>query len=288
MVYRKYRMNLWPVSQFTSLLGGAYNIRGAAKNSAVLLATTMMLSLPVQAFAANSCSEMFVSQASHQSGKIFAKLPRESSERFREVVAAVRRQFHATNSYAIVDLRPFLSKADSIGWAYSVPPELASQIHDGRVLYEQNGKLIIKETEPGQLEGIAKLQLWFKAVIAEAAPGLGLATGFTNVRNSSVQGDGLKFSDWHLDGGRASVTLAVYGSGTEILGPAPLKMTNGEYGMRGAAWEAYCTDCKPYVVPTGHALIFFGTESGAEASFKPTIHRTPEAQGFRTLFVIRY
>lgn len=235
------------------------------------------------------CAQVVSNEQEIESQKTFRNLPQRNSAEYLKLVQDLQRQVKKNNAYGILDLRSFISEASGLAWANSFPKNVGSQIMYNEILYSQGREIFKQAPEAWQIEGIANLQKWLKQLIEDALPTAQLSSGFTNVRKATANNLGQSFDAWHIDGGDTSVTLSVEGLGTEVLGGAPLNMSVHEYhAIRGGKWETYCPDCKPIIVPAGFAFIFFGSKSGSNGLFSPTIHRTPIKAGSRTLFVIRY
>ena len=241
------------------------------------------------AFATSSKCSVEVSKKFKKTPSRFQKtLPQIGSPEFLLLVRKVKDQLGSNRSFALLDLSQYITEIDGLSWHKSLVRESSSQIMNGEILSYFDGKLKIEEANSWQKSDIKYLQEWLQKLISTAIPEIKMANGFTNVRNFNNDGEGTSFDKWHLDGSGASVTLAVYGKGTEILGPMPKNMSiQKARSLNGNIWEQNCRGCDPYVVPRGVALIFFG-EDGVSSGYLPVIHRTPLEISSRTLFVIRY
>ncbi len=228
-----------------------------------------------------------------KSSKSFSSLPKKGSDDFQLLVESLKSQLDFTHSYAVIDLRKWLSTQVGSDWYQSLPNEMSSQISSGNILSkDRDGKIVVKPNSSEMQNGINVLTAWMRELIDGALQGqVPLASGFTNLRlASSSKNTDQKVEDWHVDGGHApSVTISLIGPGTEVLGPAPSGYTKREYqSFRAEAWENLCSGCKPFIVPPGFALVFFNAGSPELGLGQPMIHRTPKNFDERLLFVMRY
>jgi hypothetical protein len=264
-------------------------VRNVQKTAFVIFLVTICFSGFLYAAPGVSCFSIFSESAIMGAEKSFRTLPKRNSMHYLELVQNLRLQLQETNSYAILDLRTYISQLTGHLWANSFPKGVGSQISQGKILYNKGEKLVEEDPQQWQVEGIENLKIWLKELIGDAIPNISLGEGSVNVRKSTEDNQGLIFDEWHVDGGGASVTLAVDGLGTEKLGGAPMGLSVRQYHeLRGKDWEAQCPGCQAMTVPTGYAFVFFGSSSGSQRQFEPTIHRTRKKAGSRTLFVVRY
>lgn len=218
-------------------------------------------------------------------------LPSKSSKKYKQLVINTQLQLNQNKTYALIDLREFLTEVLGETWFNSLPKDISSQISNGgEILYQQNQKLVVDKPTESQIRGVENLKLWMQEFLIEV---LGnqkdINSGFFNVRLARDDNNAVKFDEWHVDGGGASVTLSLYGKGTEILGPASFESQKlSYYAQRGDVWERICKGCKPTIVPAGVALVFFGNKSGVNGLWNPLVHRTPLEAGDRLLIVLRY
>ncbi len=246
---------------------------------------------------AKACDEQFYSFESRDALK--AKLPRRGSAKYKAMAQKVASDLLKTRSYATLDLTQVFTPELVRAWQLSFPTKFASQLHREAILPSVETTNPQAESRPAyeaQLVATRELQDWLRTLIQDAIvlpPKLRLHEGFAAIRNSTAQEKSLLFGEWHPDGGGVSVTLALKGAGTEVLGGVPIAYakSGAEIHGKGDKWLSICSDCQAVSVPAGHALILLGDLSlakGEEVLFTPTIHRTPSYSGERQLFLFRY
>lgn len=284
------------------------SLTGCLVRFALLGLVVVMAGEPVRA---STCDEQFYSFQSRDSLK--PKLPRRGTPTYRAMVSQVASQLLATRSFATLDLTRVFQPALIRRWQMSFPIEFASQLHRESILPSESGHVMAQSRQAyeAQLHATRELQDWFrtflldvtKPVLAEAYGVAGgskslpqwaqVGEGFAAIRNSTAAEKSLLFGEWHPDGGGLSVTLSTKGAGTEVLGGVPISYvkSGADIHGKGEKWLSLCEGCRPFTVPTGHALILIGSSAiarGEEVVFTPTIHRTPSYTGERQLFLFRY
>lgn len=220
----------------------------------------------------------------------FDRLPSKGSAAFQAVVEGVKNQLKQNGSYALIDMRALITKEMGELWFESMPHETSSQILMGALLVQGKKWNEQPQAEEWQLKARENLSNWFKQIISEVVPkGFGRRDEVLDAfRLGTEKGNGVKFEDWHVDSQNAAVSLALEGAGTEILGPAPFLKDTSEYILQGEFWKNKCKDCRSFIVPTGVAILFFGTDSVGRQIFKPVIHRTPHVKARRVLYIGRF
>lgn len=260
---------------------------GVPRGLAWLLAAGLILS---QAQAADldpgkACLAQVSETLASHSIPDFSDLPAESSPIWNGYVQAIRSAFKETGSHALIDASPFIKPEDGDALYRSLPHAVASQIHDGKVLYRNAaGKLVNHPASSEQQKALDRLTSWVSRLVG-AALGEQLAQSpHVQVRLSTPESNPLKFEEWHVDGGNISVILPLKGTGTDILGVPPHHDKPRQYHqVRGDKWEELMGKSDFERVPHGHFWIFTGS-----SAHRPTVHRSPRVSEERLILLIRF
>lgn len=218
-------------------------------------------------------------------------LPSTASFKFQRLAEETRRQIADNGGYAILDLRHIFTPAIGQHWYDLVSHENVAQIYQGFLLQMNGDTLISQPASSFHLQEIAQIRDWFRALfVAAVGNQIVLNRGFSNMRwPLGQEHKHLHFGPWHPDGGGASVTLAVNGIGSEVLGNAPLGWPRLDYhSVENAEWIKYFAGAHVRQVPQGHALLFFGSDAASNGLFPAAVHRSPPEKSKRALLVLRY
>lgn len=216
--------------------------------------------------------------------KIFEKLslPKIDSPKFADIVYKVKSQLEQSRSFAIVDLRDMVNPA----LITALDEVMKHGPLSTRFSVSRPDKAPESEMEFGIWLFAKELDSWFQSLIKATKL---VYVEDVNIANSEMRqsrnGEGPKSDAWHIDGGRAAVTLSFKGPGTSVLGAYKNSLDLLRRGTTEELLLAGCVGCEPFTVPAGHALIFFAQQ--APEGFYPTIHATPKTNQDRILFIFR-
>ncbi len=195
---------------------------------------------------------------------------------------AAFKMLNQTKSYAIMDVKDLI---DGQLLYQSLPHDKNYHFTKGAVP-DRNSKFnqVRALKYPQALNSINLLEARIRKFIKESFnlmdDNIGLI--YSDLRLSTAEQKGFQFLDWHIDKGGFSVTVALLGPGTEIISTPALPVEQIVDHARSLP-----ADSKGIIVPTGKALIFWGSNPPEGYNYTPVIHRTPQYQGPRLLFTTR-
>jgi hypothetical protein len=219
--------------------------------------------LSFNGFAGQLCEDVFIDQSTALNQAAFKML-------------------NQTKSYAIMDVKDLI---DGQELYQSLPHDKSYHFTKGAVP-DRNSKFnqVRALKYPQALNSINLLEGRIRKFIKESFnltdDNIGLT--YSDLRLSTTDHKGFQFLDWHVDKGGFSVTVALLGPGTEIIGTPDLPVAQIVDHARSLP-----ADSKGIIVPTGKALIFWGSNPPEGFNYKPVIHRTPQYDGPRLLFTTR-
>lgn len=276
------------------------NRRLRMKFFALLLAFTFAGSHELHAVL-HKCAMSFPKESRTLAIRDFSHLPPPGSPEFQSLAKEVRLQILTNRSFAMIDLRQWITPDLGEHWYQSMLVGDSSQLIDSsnrnnvKFLYQNTGpsgrnEYFDEPARPWQTAGVANLKFWFHRLLQESlGPEFPVNEGFSNTRLLQGSESGLRFDEWHLDGTKFNVAIGFKNIGPEILGPAPkLKDPNTYASIPRETWPRHCPGCQPRSTPEGYALIFFGVQAAVDKVGYPLIHKTPSGISERLLHIIRF
>lgn len=219
----------------------------------------------------------------------FAHLPSPGSKKWKQYINDIQTAFRENGSYAILDTRELFDERISRDFFNSMQnsPGTNSQIIGNNIIVTGADQSIVKSFEitPEQQNALKAINKWMSSLLKEAFNNQVPLNEkpIINLRSMSKGAGGVKFEKWHLDGGDKSVIVVLEGTGTELLGTAPL-------GSRhDADFESILGKTNVKRVPRGYTLIFTGADGRDLNARLATVHRTPPGLNEdRAILIIRY
>lgn len=216
----------------------------------------------------------------------FTHLPSMSSGIVKKLKREIQIQVAKNHSYAVIDLHGIITPRMVDVWSHFQSKDTSWRILFNRLTIGNDTQA--REPMQWQQVGMKNLGLWLKEIIEQALTE-SLGKPRVEFRAHNQNGEGVAVNNWHVDGGKISVVLSMYGPGVEVLGSAPKLSSPGDYlKIKNEDWLILCKDCHKHVTPTLHAVILFGNQAGDSIVYRPNVHRSPNHQGDRGIFVIRF